>query len=157
LHSQHLIDALSRAWPAGLPGVVRLGIDLVHIPRIADSLRDFGEAFTRKLFTEGEAAYARGAPHDMAQRLAARFAAKEATIKALALHDAGIDWKDIEVVRSGDGACDLQLHGRVAQIARTQGITRCLVCLSHDGDYAAAVVAALSDTAEPGHCPESVA
>ena len=134
--------------PARPSGVVRLGIDLVHIPRIADSLDSFGESFARKLFTEGERAYADASPHDRAQRYAARFAAKEAAIKALALSEAGISWREIEVVRADDGACSLELHGRVLSIAREQRIARCIVCLSHDGEYAAAVVAALSDTAE---------
>lgn len=133
---------------AQLPGVVRLGIDLVHIPRIEQSLAQFGDAFARKLFAAGEIAYCEGSPHDRAQRFAARFAAKEAAIKALSLSEAGISWREIEVVRADDGACSLALHGRVLEIASTLGIGRCIVCLSHDGEYAAAVVAALSDTAE---------
>ena len=134
---------------AQLPGVVRLGIDLVHIPRITQSLDQFGSAFANKLFAAGEIAYAEASPHDRAQRYAARFAAKEAAIKALALSEAGISWREIEVVRAADGACSLVLHGRVLDIAREQGIARCIVCLSHDGEYAAAVVAAVSDKAEP--------
>ena len=133
---------------AQLPGVVRLGIDLVHIPRIEQSLAQFGDAFARKLFAAGEIAYCEGSLHDRAQRYAARFAAKEAAIKALSLSEAGISWREIEVVRANDGACSLSLHGRVLEIARDQGIARAIVCLSHDGEYAAAVVAALSDTAE---------
>src|SRR5690349_20641113 len=135
--------------PARLSGVVRLGIDLVHIPRIEQSLGEFGNAFARKLFADAEIAYCEASPHDRAQRYAARFAAKEAAIKALSLSEAGISWREIEVVRADDGACSLALHGRVLAIARDQGIARCIVCLSHDGEYAAAVVAALSDMAEP--------
>jgi holo-[acyl-carrier protein] synthase len=148
LHSQQLIGSLSSQMPAELSGVVRLGIDLVHIPRIQESLQSFGDAFAQKLFTAAEIAYADAAAHDRAQRYAARFAAKEAAIKALSLSDAGISWRDIEVQRAADGSCSIALHGEVAAIALAQGIGRCIVCLSHDGDYAAAVVAALSDTAE---------
>lgn len=135
--------------PAKLPGVVRLGMDLVHVPRIEDSLRDFGGRFTGKLFTDAEIAYAESSPMECAARFAARFAAKEATIKALSLSDAGVNWRDMEVQRAGDGACSLVLRGEALAAARLLHIGGWLVCLSHDGEYAAAVVAALSDTAEP--------
>jgi holo-[acyl-carrier protein] synthase len=134
-------------WSA-LPGLLGLGIDLVHVPRIADSLRDFGDAFAARLFTPAEIAYSRASPADHAQRFAARFAAKEATIKALSLSDAGVNWRDMEVVRQDDGSCTLALHGVALQRAGSMGVARSLVCLSHDGDYAVAVVAVLSDKAE---------
>jgi holo-[acyl-carrier protein] synthase len=124
-------------------------MDLVHIPRIEESLREFGSRFARKLFTEAEIAYAESSPTERAARFAARFAAKEATIKALSLSDAGVDWRDMEVQRADDGACTLLLGGEALRSARVLHIGAWLVCLSHDGEYAAAVVAALSDTAEP--------
>ena len=71
---------------------------------------------------------------------------KEAVIKALALGDTGLDWRDIEVVRSEDGGCSIALHGAAAAALATRGADRVLVSLSHDADYAAAVVAVLSDT-----------
>jgi len=124
----------------------RIGIDLVHIPRIEESLRRFGDRFIARMFTRAEGDYARSAsPGQVAERLAARFAAKEAAIKAFSLTEAGVDWKDIEVLRQADGSCALLLHGRAREVAAAQGLTRGLVCLSHDADYAAAVVAALSD------------
>lgn len=125
-------------------------MDLVHVPRIEESLREFGERFTARLFTGDEIAYARRSAPEQAARLAARFAAKEATIKALSLSDAGVNWREMEVRRADDGSCSLVLHGRALEAARTLHVGRVLVCLSHDGDYAAAVVAALSDTVEPG-------
>jgi len=124
-------------------------MDLVHIARIEESLRDFGSRFTSKLFTQAEIAYAESSPTDHAARLAARFAAKEATIKALSLSDAGVNWRDMEVQRAEDGACSLVVRGEALAAARALHIGGWLVCLSHDGEYAAAVVAALSDTAEP--------
>lgn len=149
MHSQKLIHSLSSQWPATLPGVVRLGIDLVHVPRIAESLRDFGSRFAQRLFTDDEIAYAQSSGPEQAARFAARFAAKEATIKALSLSDAGVNWRDMEVRRADDGACSLLLRGEALAAARALRIGRVLVCLSHDGDYAAAVVAALSDMDEP--------
>ena len=145
MHSDKLIHALSKELSATGLRIERIGIDIVHVPRIQESLRDFGQRFAQRMFTPAEAAYASGAPQQQAERLAARFAAKEAAIKALSLSDAGVDWRDIEVVRGEDGHCTLALHGRAKQAAQALGITRALVCLSHDGDYAAAVVAALSD------------
>ena len=144
-----LIHELQDGLALPATSLARIGIDLVHIPRIEESLRKFGPRFTQRLFTEEEAAYATGAGEQQAQRLAARFAAKEACIKALSLSEAGVNWRDMEVMRAPDGSCTLRLHDRALQAAKALGITQVLVCLSHDGDYAAAVVAALSDKDEP--------
>lgn len=147
--SEKLIHSLLSQMPAPLPGVVRLGMDLVHVPRIEESLRSFGDRFTARLFTDHEIAYSRGSATEQAARLAARFAAKEATIKALSLSEAGVNWREMEVRRADDGSCTLALHGQAREAARALRVGNVLVCLSHDGDYAAAVVAALSDTDEP--------
>lgn len=146
LHAGKLIGGLSFGLPETGPRASRIGIDLVHLPRIEESLREFGERFQRKLFTEAEAAYANESPAHRIERFAARFAAKEAAIKALSLSEAGVDWKDIEVVRRDDGGCELALHGKAREAADALRVNRALVCLSHDGEYAVAVVAALSDT-----------
>ena len=132
--------------------ILGLGLDLVDIPRMArilDGPPGRVERFVERVFTQGERAYC-DARVDRASRYAARFAAKEAAIKALSLGHVGVDWRDIEVLRRDDGSCSLALHGRAQEAARLQGVSGALVCLSHDGEYAAAVVAALSDTAEPG-------
>ena len=112
---------------------VRVGIDLVQISRIAESLATFGERFLRRVFTDGEVAYAGRAP----ERLAARFAAKEAAKKALALD--GVSWRELEVVRHDNGACDLVLHGGARAAA---GATALALSMSHEGDHATAVVIA---------------
>lgn len=143
--TEQLIRALSKELSVAQAGPTRIGIDLVHIARIEESLRTIGERFVHRMFTAQEADYANSAPHARAERLAARFAAKEAAIKALGLPEAGIDWREIEVVREDDGRCSLALHGRALQHVRAIGSPRALVCLSHDGEYAAAVVAVLSD------------
>lgn len=125
-----------------LPPGVRLGFDLVQVSQVAESLERFGAAFEQRLFTRGELAYAQSGDGVSAERLAARFAAKEAVIKALQLGDAGIGWRDIEVRKREDGDCELQLHGRVAALAAGMGVDRILLSLSHDGDYAGAIVTA---------------
>jgi holo-[acyl-carrier protein] synthase len=121
---------------------LRVGMDLVQISRIAESLEQFGERFLRKLFTEGEIAYARQSATGTSERLAARFAAKEAAIKAFSFSDAGIGWRDIEVCKLPDGGCRLALHGKAAQQASQLGVSDIALSLSHDGDYATAVVTA---------------
>ena len=141
-----LIKTLSFALSGTSAHVLALGMDVVFIPRIEESLHSFGERFEERLFTPGESAYARSAPAQRAERLAARFAAKEAVIKALCLGESGVDWRDIEIVRKDDGSCEVALHDKAAAALAARGADRLLICLSHDGDYAAAVVAALSDT-----------
>ena len=119
----------------------RVGFDLVQISRIVDSISCFGDGFKNRLFTADELAYAELGQGLGPERLAARFAAKEATIKALRWSNAGINWKDIEVRKLPDGDCELALHGRAAELAKGIGMTSMTLSLSHDGDYAGAVVA----------------
>jgi len=119
---------------------LRVGIDLVQVSRIAASLDAFGERFLRRIFTPGEIAYATAAPALTAERLAARFAAKEATIKALDLAERGVGWRQIEVRRDQSGACALVLHDEAAAVARAKGIDELAVSLSHEGDFATAIV-----------------
>lgn len=128
-------------------GNVRVGIDIVSISRIAESLERFGQRFLDRVFTADEIAYATSVPALSAQRLAARFAAKEAALKALQLADQGIRWTDVEVRRDQCGNCDLKLHGAAQAAARIGGIASLAVSLSHEGEYAAAVVLAQRTTA----------
>lgn len=125
-----------------------MGIDTVHLGNLRESLAAFGERFMCRLFTDGERATAAAQADGGLDRLAARFAAKEAAIKALGLGDIGVNWRDIEVVRAADGAPRLCLHGRAAQRARALGIRGLAVSMSHDGDQACAVVVAWADAIE---------
>ncbi len=126
------------------PTRLRIGVDLVSVTRIQESIDQFGDRFVSRLFTANEIAYATDGsePAQTAQRLAARFAAKEATIKALSLVDEGVDWRNIEVCRDDRGACELELHGSVAEAARRLQVVDILVSLSHEGDHAIAFVVA---------------
>lgn len=121
-------------------GSLRVGVDLVQVSRIAESLERFGERFLRRVYTEGEIAYATATPTTAPERLAARFAAKEATLKALGLAEDPRDWRQIEVHRSPSGQCVVSLHGAVREAARRLGASEFAVSLSHEGDYATAVV-----------------
>ncbi len=112
--------------------IVGVGVDLVDVDRFqASLLRTPGLAV--RLFTPAERAAGR------AERLAARFAAKEAVAKALGA-PTGLRWQDAEIETSEDGAPHLVLHGSVAAAAAQRGATSWHVSLSHDGGMAMAVV-----------------
>lgn len=122
---------------------LRVGIDMVRISRITESVEQFGERFLSRIFTAREVAYAMSSPACRDERLAARFAAKEAAMKALRLADRGIAWTDIEVAREASGECSLTLHGEALQYSRDYELA---LSLSHEGDYATAVVMAQRTT-----------
>jgi holo-[acyl-carrier protein] synthase len=121
---------------------VRVGIDLVKIAEVAESLEHLGDAYAKRIFTEEEIAFCSTHPPLAPSRYAARFAAKEATLKALRMEDQGLDLRSIEVVRTPGGATDLALHGSAAEHAKKAGWTSSAVSLSHEGDYAIAIVVA---------------
>jgi len=125
---------------------LRTGIDVVQLSRMQESITTFGDRFVRRIFTADEIAFASSEQALATERFAARFAAKEAAIKAFGLAHVGVDWRDIEVQRQGDGQCSLRLHGRAALHARVSSDEDVAISLSHDGDYAVAIVTALKDT-----------
>ena len=126
--------------------IVGLGMDLVDIARIQKLLDDKGDRAMKRLFTEGEAAYAlkRAEP---ARHLAARFAAKEAAYKALAgtVEARGVSWLDIEVASEWDGRPTLLLHGRASARAAELRVARAHLTLTHAETIAGAVVVLESD------------
>jgi holo-[acyl-carrier protein] synthase len=137
--------------------VVRVGTDLVSIAGVAASVARFGSQFLERVFAPGEIAYCRTAPVLTAQRLATRFAAKEATIKVLRPGEMGLDWRHIEVVTDpADGACQLVLRGTPASLARARGITSLALSLSHEAGYAIATVVALVSPRRRRTRPERV-
>jgi holo-[acyl-carrier protein] synthase len=116
---------------------LRVGIDLVKAATVREALADHGERYLRRVYTDGEIAQCDGDP----LRLAARFAAKEAAMKVLrpAAGDA-VPWAAIEVVRGPDGVPAVTLHGAAATLARAAGLSDFAVSLTHEDEYAAAVV-----------------
>jgi holo-[acyl-carrier protein] synthase len=121
--------------------VIGLGIDAVDIGRFRTVLgRRPGMA--ARLFTAGERAYA-ARQADPAPSLAARFAAKEAVMKALGVGIGAFQWTDVEVVRLASGQPALHVSGAAAALATEQGVGRWLVSLTHTSSLAEAVVAAL--------------
>lgn len=120
--------------------IVGIGLDLAEIPRIAALVERWGERFTRKVFTERERAFAEARAFP-ARHYAGRFAAKEATLKALSV-PRGLSWQEMEVVGGGDAAPQLLLSGRAREAAEEQGIARLHLTITHTGEVAAAVVIA---------------
>jgi holo-[acyl-carrier protein] synthase len=127
-------------------GRARIGFDLARISGVAESIRLFGRRFTDRCFTPRELDYALSGTGQCAERLAARFAAKEAVIKALSLSEVGVSLRDIEVVKLDDGDCTIVLHGSAREAAARMGVQRIQVSLSHDGDCAGAMVHVLLST-----------
>jgi holo-[acyl-carrier protein] synthase len=120
--------------------IVGLGIDVMEVARIADAIRRHGDPFIDRIFTAGErAACDRRADRVLA--LAARFAAKEACLKALGTGWAeGLAFRDVEVVREANRPPHLVLHGEASRRAKSLGVVRSHVSLTHQPGIAAAVV-----------------
>jgi holo-[acyl-carrier protein] synthase len=127
---------------------LRIGLDHVALAEVQDAWTRFGERYLRRIFTEDEAAYALSAPACLVQRLAARFAAKEAVIKALNLGNAGVSWRHMGIRRMADGAPELVLQGLAQQALEALGPTEVAVSLSHDTTHAHAMVAILPASAQ---------
>ena len=120
-------------------GIIGIGIDIESITRVGGLLERYGSRFVERVFTPGEAAYSlrRARP---AQHLAARFAAKEAAMKALGTgHSRGVVWRSVEVVREA-GPPRLQFHGAAGRRLDAIGAANSLITISHSGDFALAHV-----------------
>jgi len=124
--------------------IIGLGFDATDIPRVREVLARHGERFLHRVFTEVEIAYCTR-HRDPVPSLAARFAAKEAAMKALGTgHSRGVLWKDIEVFRHG-GPPQLRLTGGAAQRFEAMGARRSLLTLTHAETLAMAQVLLLND------------
>lgn len=125
-------------------GAVAVGVDIIEISRIERVLNIYGERFLNRVYTERE----RERYRTRVQELAARFAAKEATSKALGTGIVGIRWREMEVLPNRRGKPVLILHGRAKERAELLGLTDFSVSLTHSrGDAMAFVVAIRSDAA----------
>src|SRR3954466_6210278 len=122
-----------------MPNIIGIGLDATEIDRIADMIGRYGDRFLQRIFTEGEVAYCQKR-RISAIHFAGRFAAKEATMKALGTgHTQGVLWRDIEVVRRG-GPPQLQLHGGAAQRLLKIGGRSSLLTITHTDTLALAQV-----------------
>ncbi|HTM57076.1 MAG TPA: holo-ACP synthase [Candidatus Udaeobacter sp.] len=117
-----------------------IGVDVIQVSRLASSLERFGERMEKRLFTDGERAYCK-THRDPLPHLAARFAAKEATSKALGTGmSQGVGWKDIEVLQPGGRVPELRFSGAALERFQSMGCARSHLTLSHDGGIAIACV-----------------
>jgi holo-[acyl-carrier protein] synthase len=122
--------------------MLRLGTDIIYIPRIEKVLEQFGDRFLRRVYTPNEllaCRYDRNLPSRNAMnKLAGRWAAKEAVVKALGTGWRGVGYTDVEICRQPSGAPVVQLHGRALVVVKSWGQLQWQLSLSHDGDYAIA-------------------
>jgi holo-[acyl-carrier protein] synthase len=126
--------------------IIGHGIDLVEVARILEMLERHGDRFVERCYTPREAEYAKASKRRV-EHLAARFAAKEAVLKALGtgLRD-GMAWTDIEIVPLPTGQPTIEVRGKVGEMAYTLGIAGWLVSMSHtDRNAIASVIAVGSD------------
>jgi len=120
--------------------IVGTGIDIAEVPRIADSIARFGQRFLERVYTEGERRYC-DSKANRVERYAARFAAKEAAMKALGTGwSRGVRWRDIEVARKPGSRPTIVFHGKAAEFAATLGAVNVALSLTHTADMAFAQV-----------------
>jgi holo-[acyl-carrier protein] synthase len=115
-----------------------VGIDLVSPEEVEQAMTTHGPRYLQRIYAPEELADAGSDP----QRLAARFAAKEATMKALRRDDEPLDWRAIVVTRDSAGRPALRLTGAAGELARRAGVRQLSLSLSHEPSLAAAVVLA---------------
>jgi holo-[acyl-carrier protein] synthase len=122
--------------------IVGVGIDVVEVERLRSAMARWGDRFLARLFTAGELARVHTVP-TRPIRLAARFAAKEAVMKALGVGQMAVGWREIEIENDRDGKPQVVLHGEARRRATARGVAEVLVSLTHTASLAAASAVAL--------------
>ena len=117
------------------------GVDIIEIERIERVAGKYGDRFLQRIYTQSEREYCRG----RAPQLASRFAAKEATMKALGTGIRGVGWKDIEIKRRRGSAPYIKLHGRALKRSDQIGLHKLALSLTHSKDFAIASVVGESE------------
>jgi holo-[acyl-carrier protein] synthase len=120
--------------------IVGTGVDIVEVPRVAAAIERHGARFISRVFTDAEIRYC-DSKANRVERYAARFAAKEAALKAIGTgwrH--GIGWRDVEVRREPGGRPTIGFAGKAAEFAARLGVARAFVSLSHTAEHAIAHV-----------------
>lgn len=120
--------------------ILGIGTDLAEVERIHKSVERFGERFLARIYTAQERAYAMRKAN-WAESLAARFAAKEAGMKAIGTGlSRGVSWQHLEVANEPSGRPTIRLYGAALAVAQAMGVKRISVSLTHTKDTAFAVV-----------------
>src|SRR3989337_369239 len=126
-------------------GANAVGVDIIEIERVRATLARFGERFLTRVYSDVEAAFCRG----RVSELAARFAAKEAVMKALGTGARGVTWREIEVLPNRRGKPLVYLYGRAREHAERIGLSGIDVSMSHSREYAVAFVVGHAGEPEP--------
>lgn len=138
--------------PAG-PLVPRVGSDLVSVVDVEGSIQAFGDRYLDRVYTQLELEQSSRSP----ERLAGRFAAKEAVTKLLRPErGTALPYRDIEVVTAPSGAPRVRLHGRAAELRQERGLSRIDLSVSHDRGIALATAVALLHRKEPGSMKDTI-
>ena len=120
--------------------IVGTGIDIAEVPRIRQSIERFGDRFLQRIFTAGEIRYC-DSKMNRYERYAARFAAKEAAMKALGTGwNHGVRWRDCEVVRMPGGRPTIAFHGKAGEFAAKLGMKNAALSITHTAEQAIAQV-----------------
>ncbi len=120
--------------------IVGTGIDIVEVPRVAQAIERHGDRFLQRIYTPEEIRYCQS-KRNAAERFAARFAAKEAALKAIGTGwKNGISWTEVEVAREPGGRPSLRYSGKAAGFAAKLGVKRASLSLSHTAQLAIAKV-----------------
>jgi len=128
--------------------IVAHGIDLVDCSRIEAMIERHGERFIQRVFTAAEQAYAEANKNEI-EKLAGRFAAKEAILKLMGTGWRGkIAWTDIEIINNSSGQPEVTLGGEVEKIADKLGIKHISVSITHTANFAIASAVALTQSNE---------
>ncbi len=129
-------------------GIIAHGIDLVDCPRIEAMIERHGERFIQRVFTAAEQAYAEANKNEI-EKLAGRFAAKEAVLKLMGTGWRGkIAWTDVEIINNSSGQPEVTLGGEVEKIAGKLGIKHISVSITHTANFAIASAVALTQSNE---------
>jgi holo-[acyl-carrier protein] synthase len=126
-------------------GGLRVGVDLASIEEVEQAMERFGDRYVRRVFTGHEIESCTRGSELKASGLAARFAAKEALIKALRPGPRQPDYRSIELHRHPDGWCELKLSGTAAEMAEAACVRQLTVSITHEAGMAAAVVVAMCE------------
>jgi holo-[acyl-carrier protein] synthase len=120
--------------------IVGTGIDIAEVPRIREAIERYGQRFLERIYTAAEMSYCDSKANRM-ERYAARFAAKEAAMKALGTGwNHGVRWRDCEVVRAPGGRPTMSFHGKAGEFAAKLGVKHAALSISHTAEQAIAQV-----------------
>lgn len=122
---------------------IKIGTDICQINRVTSIYKRYGKRFLKRILTNKEIKYVTSNKRNLINRLAGRFAAKEAAAKVLGTGFKGVYFQEIEVLRENSGAPKLILHKRASKIATKKRLYNFEVSISHEKDFAVAIVVAV--------------